>query len=345
SFTILPGTFSAVAQEQTFQEANRLLQQEKLDEARALFEDLYSENPDGGIFFDRLMEVLERLRDYERAIEVAETRINERGASPQVSLRIAELYHASGDSTEAAERWNRLAEEHSSNIQTLYNIGNSLMQRSEYRHAIEHYNLARERLNNPGLFAPEIANARLHSGDIRGAMREYADLLAENPNQLFSIQQRLVRIQDNDVMRAAALEVEDRFASMAADHPSYSSVSQLLIWLLMETEQHRRAMVAARRFESSTENIHFSLYSLANQLLSIEEYELAAEAYDYYIESAPPPFNHQAMEEKASVYIHWAAWLDEHLLESVQRRVELLEEAYELNNTLLEMDSEYRYRD
>jgi len=195
------------------------------------------------------------------------------------------------------------------------------------------------------MFINEIANAQMQSGNFAEAMNEYFRLVQNNPNQMNYVQQQLLRMQDNNLYEIAALEIENYILELSTDHAAYNQMHQLYTWLLTETRQFRRAFIAARQYESRTDVLNYSLYSLASQLLSNNEYELAAEAYNFYTDSSNLSVRHRAKDHEARVYQHWADYLNDYNLDELQRRKELYEKSYQISAELTEQAPSYEQRD
>ncbi|MEX0770534.1 MAG: tetratricopeptide repeat protein [Balneolaceae bacterium] len=340
AFTALP----VHAQNNDFREANRLIQQQNYEQALPILERLYEQNPEAGIFFDRLMDCMINLKMFEEAIRLARNKMDQEGISSHIQIRIAEIYHLQGKTERAFELWDEVVSGNRGNIQVYYNIGNAMISRREYEKAAEMYEMARDQFSDNTLFTNELANAKLQAGNFEGAMNEFIRLIRNNPDQMNFVQQRMLRMRDHNLYEIAALELEDNLVDMGTDHPAYHPLHQLLTWLLIETEQYRKAFIAARQYESSTSIMNFSLYSIGSRLLSNNEYEMAAEAYEFYAERGASSIRHQALEQQALVYQRWAGYLSDFNLEDYNRRLELYRTSYNLNAYLLDEAPGYDHR-
>lgn len=333
------------AQSSDFQIANRLMQQQHFEEALPILQRLYDENPNANIFFDRLIDCLVNLKEYEEAIGLIEDRISGGYNSYQLLIKKGELLHINGDNEEAFEIWDFVIEMNTRSMQLYYQIGNTLMNRREYSRAAELYKQARDNFEDNTLFTNEVASAQMQSGNFAAAMNEYVRLIRNNPNQMNFVQQRLLRMRDSELYEIAALEIEDHIVDMEINHPAYNQMHHLYTWLLIETNQFRRALVAARQYESRTEVINYSLYSLASQFLSNNEFELAAEAYQYYTDSTIRNVRNQARDREALVYHTWADYLSDHNIDDLQLRNELFQKSYQLGSELVQDSPGYIQRD
>jgi len=331
---------SLKAQSNEFRIANQYMQQQNYQEALPILKDLHEQYPSAYTYFERYIDCLVNLKKYDEAVEVALAKLEDDHNVNRTTIKLAEVYHLQGDKTEAMEMWNRVISENPTQIQLYHNVGSSMVERREYRSAIDLYKKSRSEFNNPGLFSNELANAFMQAGMFEEAVREYYEVIKETPHQMSFVQQRFLRMRDDALYNIASLELEDFLLDMEMEHQSYAQLYQLLSWLLLETEEYRRAFVFARQYESRTPETNYSLFSLGNRLRSARQYELAADAYNYYIESEAS-LTTRATEEKAITYLQWGRYLEQHGLESPQKRDDLFEETYSLSESIIRNSPNY----
>src|SRR6056297_1378887 len=332
------------AQSNKFRIANQYMQQEKYEDALPVLRELHEENPDIYTFYDHLAETLINLKMYDEAIEISNSAIRSGHHVTRTRIKLAEIHHISGNTDRAAEIWQIVLDENPRQIQIFHNVAASMIDRREYEKALQIYLKSREVFDNPTLFTNEIASAYMQSGQFEKAVNEYYSIITEAPQQMGFVQQRFLRMRNDELYSIASLELEDYLLELDIQHPAYSQLYQLLSWLLLETNEYRRAFVFARQFESRTEQTNFSLYSLGNRLRSARQYEIAADAYSYYVESGTGPVT-RATEEKATTYIMWSRYLDQEGIGSYSQSEDLYNEAYSLNESIIESSPNYNRKD
>lgn len=319
----LPGR--AVSQINTYQEANRHFEQQNFEEALPLFEELLLNNPRSLIFFERYIDSLTGLRRYEEAMEAAEYYAGRDSFALQASVKLSELHHLSGQRELAVNRWLEDARANLLNMQAIYYIGNAATERSEYETAIQIYEMANEALGDETLFLGEIANNYMLSGDFESSVEVYFRLITDSPDQMPFVQQRFLRMRDPNLYEIASFELEEVLADLDYTHAAYSQMYQLLIWLLIETEEFTRAYHVARQFENSTPYDIYSLFTLGHQLRSAHQFEIAVQSYEYYLESAESSLQPRALEELGHTHREWALYamqnqvLDDGSLQEINR--------------------------
>ena len=330
------------AQSADYQRANILMQQQNFEEALPILEELYENNPRSYVYFDQYTDCLVNLKEFDKAEEIAREQVAEQRFRIQAAMKLAEILHLRGDREAAMNVWQHEAERESGNIQSYYTIGSSMAGRQEYDAAINLYRNAQEQFGNETLFLNELANIYLQAGRFEESVNEYFRLIIHSPDQMSLVQQRFLRMRDDQLFQIAAFELEDQLMELDHNHDAYSPLYQLLSWLLMETHEYQRAFVFARRYENQTSYTIYSLFSLANQLVSAREFKLAADAFQYYIDNGDnTSVQHRAMEELAATYSEWVRYLKQNNLENDVRYRELYSKAYQLNKELIETAPNY----
>lgn len=332
------------SQNRDYQLANNLMQQQKYEEALPILQQLHEGNPNAFVFFEKLTETLINLGRIEDAIQIAENQVAENRTMPRAGITLAELYHINRQKDKAVEKWNEVVEANKDRIQTYFSVASSMTDRREYRMAIEMYMEARLHFENPQLFQSELANTYLQAGQFENAVKSFYELIENSPGQMGQVQQRLLRMRDQELYTIASLELEDFIMELETDHPAYSQLAQLLSWLLLEIDDYRRAFVFARRYESQTSDLNYSLFNLASRLQSARQYELAADAFKFYIENEPG-LRSRATRELSETYQLWARYLEQRGLETQERQHELYQKAYDLNKLLAEEAPNYNRLD
>lgn len=331
----------ASAQIADYQRATQFMQEHRYEEALPILEKLYHENRRSLVLFDSYINCLVSLRKYDRAEVLVSEQIEQGPFAVQATLKLAEILHISGKPDEALTVWYDLAEQNPLNIQLIFTIANSLINRQEFEAAIDLYKSAREKMRDPTIFLNELGNVYMLAGRFEESVNEYYSLIIDSPDQISLVQQRFFRMRDQQLYEIAAFELEDRLIDMHYTHPAYSSMAQLLTWLLLETEQYRRAFLFSRNYETQTPFTIYSLFSLATQLRSAGQFELAADAMEFYLNDGNEAIRNRAREDLSTIYIDWAEYLRRHNLGTNEQLNTLNRKAADLKIQLLESSPGY----
>ncbi|MGM0546449.1 MAG: tetratricopeptide repeat protein [Bacteroidota bacterium] len=317
-----------------YYEADRLLKEQQFEEAAQKFESLYNDEPTRYLYLEKLTESLINLKEYERAISVLQKALDEGRFHPRATIRLGELVHISGDNQKALEIWEQVLKEYKGDQQAYLNVARSMKERRVFDKSIETFKKLRSQSAESNLVTSELAETYMQAGEYENAMKEFLQLVEQNPDRLTYVQRRLMRSQDDQIYDVAILEIDDFLDDLSADHPSYRNLQQLEIWLLMERKLFDRAFATAKKFENQSSTLTYSVYNLGSKLVAEEEFELAEQAYQYYIDNNIRPLIHRSRENLADVYIQWAKHLEDYNLDLSTKRNTLYQQAFDILNTL-----------
>lgn len=325
-----------------FQLANRFMQQQNYEKALPLFKKLVSENPTEYFFFERYMQCYIELKQYDQALDAYEELNPSIKLGPQAKVIKAQLFYFKEDTAQAFTIWNSNIDENPKNLQLYINTANVLSNMKEFDKSVAILREARVVFQNSQLFFNEISTTLLQAGNYEGAVQEWISWLTVQPDQISNIQRLLLRFNDPFLNDITILELEDALQKMAVSNPAYSSLFRFQVWLLQENKLYRRALASAKAFEESTNNFNYSLFQLGRSLRANKEFELAEQAFSYYIEKAQGNVKWQSRQELATVYSEWAKQLDDYNIGVHQQKDSLYKKSLTQLNTILGETSSYR---
>ncbi|MCG8373690.1 MAG: tetratricopeptide repeat protein [Balneolales bacterium] len=324
-----------------FQIANRLMQQQRYDDALPILERLAEEQPEVFIFLERLVDCHIQLKDYDTALHILEnsesTTIN-RGLS---NILRGEVYHLRGDTAEAFTIWERNLILFPNEFQIYVNTASTMVERRAFEEAIEVFLQGRRHFNNPQLFITDIANVYMQAGRYQEAIAEWLYLIEQNPQQEASFKRLLLRYNDPLLFDDSIAEVEFKISEMNVTDPNYETFYRLQIWLQLENKLYRRAFATAREYERSTTSYNYALFNVGRQLSENNEFDLALQAFDFYKSVSSGEVRWRAYEEKAEVFMRWAKYLDNYSLDISNKRDSLYQLSLANIDTILAETGNY----
>ncbi|MEQ8578479.1 MAG: tetratricopeptide repeat protein [Balneola sp.] len=326
-----------------FQIANRLMQQQNYEAALPVFGKLVSENPTEFYFLERYLECFIQLKRYDDALNKLSELQPLPNLDSQVKVLEGELYHFKGDTGKAYMIWDKNLAENTRSLQLYISTSNVMADLKEFERSVEVLRKAREVFNNPQLFYNDISTTLLQSGNYEEAVQEWIAWLAAQPDQVSNIQRTLLRFNDVLLNDITILEIEDKLNEISITNPVYSTLFRLQIWLLQENKLYRRALASATAFENSTTNYNYSLFQLGRSLRRNKEFELAVDAFEYYIQRTEGNLKWQSQEELAKVYTEWAKQIKDFNLDFSNQRDTFFTKALDQINSIIDNAPNYRY--
>ena len=288
---------------------NRLLDQGEYEEAYDIFRELMQSNPGSYSVYDRAVEALIALQRYEEAVEISQERLDRRSDDINTHIKLGEIYLYADQKQDALDTWDQLFSEQPGNTQVYRRIAQILRDRRMYAEAIDVYQRSREELGQPRLFTREIANNNLAIGHFEEAMDEYLDLLAQNEQEMSRIQRELINYDERRLYDTAIMLTGDRIDEQTDGSETDMVYRDFLIWLTMERGLYRRALTSAQTMEELSGNERHILFRIGRQLRSQDQFELAEEAFTYYLDLEHHPLQARSHEELSRTYQNQATYL------------------------------------
>jgi len=325
---ILPHLTRAQLDENYFS-ADKLLRQQQYEQAYQKFMKLHKTHPASFIFLDKAVECLVNLKKYQEAISITQQAIHKGQNRVRARIRLAEIYHYEGDSSKALSLWHQVIKKHAENPQIYIQVARKMTDSRIFDQAINVYEEALDKSPNSNIILTELAATYLQAGKYQKAIQSYLQLVKNQPERLTFVQRRLMRFQDDHIYDVAILEISDFLDNLSPGNPSYRNLQQLEVWLLMERQLYKRALVTAKNYEAQSSNITYILYNLGSKLAADQQFELAEQAYNYYIDHDIYPIKYRCMQNLADVYTQWARYLEHYNLGLSSKRKKLYQKAFD----------------
>ncbi len=309
ALTVLSAPLQAQTGAGEYSLGNELLREGKFEEALGIFEKMMAENPRSYAVFDRAVTALVNLKRYEEAIRITKERLERQGADINTQVKLGEILDIAGERDQALQTWQEALNRHPDNAHAYRRVAETMNQRRLFRESIDVYEKARREFRDPNLFAFEIANSYLAVADFEPAMEEYLDIISRDSRRTSLIQRQLLNYDEQRLYDTAILLTEERLNRHRPGSDTDIAYRDFLIWLNMERGLYRRALAAARTLERYTNNEHHAMFRIGRDLRSRSEFELAEQAFSYYLDLDAHPLQARSHEELSRCYQDWAGYL------------------------------------
>jgi tetratricopeptide (TPR) repeat protein len=339
---MIPGSQAVAQTDNSFQIATRLMQQQRYDDAMPILQSLHNQQPQVFVFMERLVECNIQLKQYDRAMSIVNKALNENRNVGLTNIISAKLFHLKGDTTRAYTIWQQNLNTFPDILQYYINTASVMTERREFDKAIEVYKKAREVFQNEDLFVTEIPNVYMQAGRYQEAVGEWLKFITDQPNQSGLFKRLLIRYNDPLLFDDSIAELEFKLQDMPVTHPAYNELFRLQIWLLFENELYRRAFASALEYEEITTDYNYALDLVGGQLADNNQYQLAANAFDYYRRKADGNIRWMAYEKLADVYARWGKYLQDYNLDVDFNSRKLFNQSIAYLDTLINTAPNYR---
>lgn len=283
----LPGRVQAQSNDENlvarFQLAESYLRAGQFDRAISLLEQLYAADKTSFVFYDRLKEAFESVKRYDDAIALIDDRLQE-APSPMLIAEKARQIHLKGDEQLALRTWDDAIAAAPNARSTYQVVYRSMTEARLLDRAIDVLQQARETLDDPSLFRPDLSVLFMMTGRFEEAVNEQLGLLREDARHLNTIISTLSRQSEQPEALDAA-----RTATEAAvrEDPLNRGFRELLSWIYLETGDYAGALNENRAIDRLEKQEGRVLLAFAQRATAAGAFEAASEAYEEVLDRYP----------------------------------------------------------
>lgn len=257
----------------------------QFERAIAILRDLYAEQPERKIFFDKLKEAYVDVKRYDDAVALLDDVLaRSRAAQPELEAERAQLFYLGGDEPAAMEAWTALLQS-APDTEAVYRVVYaSMIQIRLLIQAIDVLKQGRKAIDNVNIFQAELAYLYSLTGQHELATQEYLDLLSTNERQLNYVRSRLGRDLEQDGALEDAIRITE---ARVVSAPGLRQLRDLLAWLYEQAGSFELAFEEIIALEEDADASGQGVYQFALRAAEAGAFEVAGRAFQSVIETYP----------------------------------------------------------
>ena len=323
---------------------SQLLRQGEYERAVGIFSELIKNSPGNYLNLEGYVLAVTQLKRYEEALNAVQRYLKLHPNDVAMTARLGHLHHQKGDTVSAYRVWNTAVNVEPSNPNSYRIIAESMQDRKEYKRAAQLYQSARVTLKDPTLYLFELSNLYLLAGDFKPAAKIFLELLSTYPDRISYVQRQYSRYNEKELVDATLLESDELLKLWLPTDVRIGVIREFQLWLLLERGLFRRAMALARRMDNDGNRENPALFSVAQRLLSQNEFEWSEQAFKVYADQPNHFLAPRSTEELALVYLRWARYLMSKNLDTGAQIDQLYQKADQTLQTLRQQFPGYERR-
>lgn len=261
--------------------AQSYLQGGQYDKAEQIFEELYKTRPDNYQIFSGLNDSYVQLKKYDQSISLIESRLKIDPQNINLYGMLGSTYYLMGNDKKAFEIWDSSLEKVPNNGTAYRILANYAIERRAFDKAIEYLKEGKSAAKTNNYFSYDLANLYSLTMQFKNAAEEYCSIIDNNPQQLSSIQSRIIAY----INKPGAL---DQTIEAVKEHQSDKiEFKYLLAALYKEAKDYDKALNLYEQIESVQHQQGYLLLSFANYLTGEKQFTKAIQVYDEIISKFP----------------------------------------------------------
>lgn len=271
--------------------ASNLYNRGDYERSTMLYKQLFEQNPNQALYFERFIFGLIYTKKYEEAQQLLantekSTALSQSHFFGEIHLKLSLNKKASilNDFFETPSNWKK-------NPQFYFKGGQLLSEYRLYEEALSLYEAGQENTGINGLFRNELAMTALQGGYYEKAVDSFLAMIQSNASQLSYIQRVWLQFGNTELFEEGVFKIES-FLNERDSNTNTEALESMLLWCYQELAFYKKALFWAKKIETnSTVPNRFVVFNLSKSLISASEFDLAREALQFYLDQASHPLH------------------------------------------------------
>ncbi len=264
--------------------AQEYFQNGEYEKAATLYERLYSRSDNTDYYFDRYVESLIALEQFDKVEDVIRTRLKKYPDNLRAYVALGQMYESQYRDEEAQKAYRQAIENLPANNYEITKLANAFMALNKYDLAIEAFERGARMLKDNQVFAYNLGDLYRRKGDSEKMITNYLNALANNPSRLGRLESIFQRYLSKDDFE----ELKRQLYTRIQENGNALYYPELLTWVFVQEENYSSALRQVRAIDRRLNENGGRVFKLAQIAASDGDYETAIDAYLYIVERKGP---------------------------------------------------------
>ncbi len=273
---------AAVAQNNNL--AQQYYRNGEYEKAAVLYEKLYRENEKKKYYFDRYIDCLIALEQYEDCEKAVKKEIKKKPNELSLLVTYGNLFERQYKDDQAREQYDKAIKKLGADRLGITKLANAFLSLTKYDRAIETYEKGAKLLKDKHIFAYNLADLYRRKGDAPKMIDGYLNSLAENPTRLNSLKTTFQRYLSDEDFDELQMQLYDRIQ----ENEEMTFYPELLAWVFVQRKDYRNALRQEKALDRQLNENGGRVFRLAQIAANAKDYDTAIMAYDYIISDKGP---------------------------------------------------------
>ncbi|MBK8489564.1 MAG: tetratricopeptide repeat protein [Saprospirales bacterium] len=264
--------------------AQQYYQNGEYEKASVLFERLYHGNEAQDFYFDRYVECLLSLEQYEEAEKSIKREMKKYPNRLSFHVALGNLYERQLRIDEANAEFERAVKTLPPDRGIIINLAQSFVQLAKYDLAIATYEKGSKLLQDDGSFSYNLGDLYRRQGDSPRMVESYLNSLRDNPGRLVSLQTIFQRYFSNEDFE----ELQAQLYSRIQEDAESIQYIELLAWVFIQRKDYPNALRQIKALDRRLKENGYRVFQFAETVANDKDYDVAIDAYSYIITEKGP---------------------------------------------------------
>jgi tetratricopeptide (TPR) repeat protein len=261
--------------------AQKYFRDGEFEKAAYLYEELYEKNPANIFFFQRHIECLFNLEDYDKAEKEIKRQLRRDGQNINLYVLYGQLLERQFKEEEATAQYEKAIEELPKDRYAVIRLANEFSKLTKYDLAIEAYEKGTKLLKDDQIFAYYLGDLYRRKGDVPKMIEYYLNSVEANPRRLESLKALFQRYLLPEDYR----ELQKQLYARIQENRQSIYYPDLLTWVFIQQKDYSSALRQVRAMDRRLNENGSRIFELAEIAANDKAYDAAIQAYEFIVEN------------------------------------------------------------
>lgn len=252
----------------------------EFEKASTLYEKLYDKSNKNEFYFNRFIDCLLALEEYDRTEEILKKKIKKNPKDVQLYVTLGNLFERKLQDEKAKEQYDKAIDKMTADQFVVTRLANAFRNLTKYDYAIDVYEKGGDLLKDKFVFSNNLGNLYRIKGENSKMIENYLNSLSSAPTRLSSLQtifQRYLSVEEFD-------ELQAQLYSRIDASPDDIQYSELLAWVFIQRKDYLNAIRQMKALDRKLGETGIRVFKIGEIAEKDKDYDAAIQAYNYIIE-------------------------------------------------------------
>ncbi len=281
-------------------QARQFVLNDDIENAIKTYKEAYDEAPFDKLVYNEYLATLLKAKKYTEAESLVEYMSNIRREDASILIDLGKVYELSGKTKKAEEHYDKAIATLKGDDYNTRAIADAFIRNDKKDYAIKAYEATQAILQNPYLYATQLAMLYAETGATKGALDALMNTVAIQPAALEDVKAAILKMTESDINKLD--EIQKEISNRIKNEPNNYVWKDIQNWLFAQKGDYEKALQATISQDKKQKEDGQNVLSFANYCIKDKKYDVAVKAYDYILNKKEvSPFFEQALVSKIQV--------------------------------------------
>ena len=292
---LLFGAFTLSAQ--NVQLANQYFVNGEYEKAAELYQKLYKKSPSNSYYFNRYMETLIALEQFEETEKIIKKQIKATPNDVMLYHNYGKLLESQYKDEEAKEWYDKAIQKLRADQGQISKLANAFSTQTKFDLAAATFEQGTKLLKNKSIFAYSLGNLYRQKGDTPKMIEYYLNSLDHNPARLASLKTLFERFLSKDEFKILQTELYTRIQ----EDESALHFPEMLSWVFIHNKDYNGALRQARALDKRFKENGQRVFNVSQIASNAKDYDTAIKGFEYIVENKGKTSSYYLQSKEASL--------------------------------------------